>query len=469
MAQFDTVIRNAVVGTAADVFEADLGIAGGVITALGRGLGPARRDFDAAGRYVLPGGIDTHCHFDQPMRDSVTLADDFLSGTVSAAHGGTTTVVPFACQLQGQSVRDAVLDYHRRAAGKPVIDYGFHLIISDPTEVVLREELPALIREGYTSFKIYMTYETLKLSDRQIIAVLAVARHEGAMVMVHAENSDCIAWLTEELERQGKTAPYFHAVSRPQAVEREGTHRAITMSEIVGAPILLVHVSSADAVEQIRWAHGRGLKILAETCPQYLVLTADRLHVPGFEGAKYICSPPPRDEASQQAVWQGLASGVFQVVSSDHAAFRFDDPEGKKRHGVGASFTQVPNGIPGVETRMPLLFSEGVGKGRIDLRTFVALTATNAARIYGLYPRKGTIAVGSDADVVVWDQDREVVITSDLLHSACDYTPYEGMRVRGWPTVVFSRGEVVVEEGKLLVTPGRGQFLRCGRPSSLPA
>jgi dihydropyrimidinase len=469
MAQFDTVIRNAVVGTAVDVFEADLGIAGGVITALGRGLGPARRDFDAAGRYVLPGGIDTHCHFDQPMRDSVTLADDFLSGTVSAAHGGTTTVVPFACQLQGQSVRDAVLDYHRRAAGKPVIDYGFHLIISDPTEVVLREELPALIREGYTSFKIYMTYETLKLSDRQIIAVLAVARHEGAMVMVHAENSDCIAWLTEELERQGKTAPYFHAVSRPQAVEREGTHRAITMSEIVGAPILLVHVSSADAVEQIRWAHGRGLKILAETCPQYLVLTADRLHVPGFEGAKYICSPPPRDEASQQAVWQGLASGVFQVVSSDHAAFRFDDPEGKKRHGVGASFTQVPNGIPGVETRMPLLFSEGVGKGRIDLRTFVALTATNAAWIYGLYPRKGTIAVGSDADVVVWDQDREVVITSDLLHSACDYTPYEGMRVRGWPTVVFSRGEVVVEEGKLLVTPGRGQFLRCGRPSSLPA
>jgi dihydropyrimidinase len=469
MPEFDTVIRNAVVVTAADVFEADLGITDGVITAMGRGLGPARREVDAAGRYVTPGGIDTHCHFDQPMRDSVTLADDFLSGTVSAAHGGTTTVVPFACQLQGQSLRDAVADYHRRAAGKPVIDYAFHLIIADPTEAALREELPALIREGYTSFKIYMTYETLKLSDRQIIAVLAVARHEGAMVMVHAENSDCIAWLTEELERQGKTAPYFHAVSRPQAVEREGTHRAITMSEIVGAPILLVHVSSADAVEQIRWAHGRGLRILAETCPQYLVLTADHLHAPGFEGAKYICSPPPRDEASQRAVWQGLASGVFQVVSSDHAAFRFDDPQGKKRHGVGASFTQVPNGIPGVETRMPLLFSEGVGTGRIDLRTFVALTATNAARIYGLYPRKGTIAVGSDADLVVWDQDREVVVTADLLHSACDYTPYEGMRVRGWPTVVFSRGEAVVEEGKLLAAPGRGQFLRCGRPSPLSA
>ena len=465
MPEFDTVVRNAVVATAGDVFEADLGITDGVVAALGRNLGPARRDIDAAGRYVLPGGIDTHCHFDQPMRDTVTLADDFLSGTISAAHGGTTTVMPFACQLQGQSVRAAVEDYHRRAGRKPVIDYGFHLIISDPSEAVLRDELPALIREGYTSFKIYMTYETLKLSDRQIISVLALARREHAMVMVHAENSDCIAWLTAELERQGKTAPYFHAVSRPQAVEREGTHRAITMSEIVDVPILLVHVSSADAVEQIRWAHGRGLKILAETCPQYLVLTADHLHAPGFEGAKYICSPPPRDQASQQAVWQGLASGVFQVVSSDHAAFRFDDPEGKRRHGANAPFAKVPNGLPGVETRLPLLFSEGVNKGRIDIRTFVALTATNAARIYGLYPRKGTIAVGSDADLVLWDKDRQVVITNDLLHHNCDYTPYEGMAVRGWPAVVLSRGEVVVEEGKLLAEPGRGEFLRCGPPA----
>ena len=329
MAEFDMVIRNAVVGTAADIFHADIGISDGVITALGRRLGPARRDLDAGGRYVLPGGIDTHCHFDQPMRDTVTLADDFLSGTVSAAHGGTTTVVPFACQLQGQSVRAAVEDYHRRAADKPVIDYAFHLIVSDPTEHVLRDELPALIREGYSSFKIYMTYETLKLDDRQIISVLALARREGALVMVHAENSDCIAWLTAELEKAGKTRPYFHAVSRPLAVEREGTHRAITMSEIVDVPILLVHVSGADAVEQIRWARGRGLHILAETCPQYLVLTSDLLDQPGFEGAKYVCSPPPRDAASQQAVWNGLTSGVFQVVSSDHAAFRFDDPRGK--------------------------------------------------------------------------------------------------------------------------------------------
>ena len=464
MAEFDMVIRNAVVGTAADIFHADIGISDGVITALGRRLGPARRDLDAGGRYVLPGGIDTHCHFDQPMRDTVTLADDFLSGTVSAAHGGTTTVVPFACQLQGQSVRAAVEDYHRRAANKPVIDYAFHLILSDPTEQVLRDELPALIREGYSSFKIYMTYETLKLDDRQIISVLALARREGALVMVHAENSDCIAWLTAELEKAGKTRPYFHAVSRPLAVEREGTHRAITMSEIVDVPILLVHVSGADAVEQIRWARGRGLHILAETCPQYLVLTSDHLDQPGFEGAKYVCSPPPRDAASQEAVWNGLASGVFQVVSSDHAAFRFDDPRGKKRHGEDAPFAKLPNGLPGVETRLPLLFSEGVSKGRIDLPTFVALAATNAAKLYGLYPRKGTIAVGSDADLAIWNKDREVVITNEILHHNCDYTPYEGMRVRGWPEVVISRGEVVVEEGKLLAQPGRGQFLRCDRP-----
>ncbi len=467
MPEFDTVIRNAMVATAADVFPADIGIVGGVITTLGRGLGPARRDIDAAGRYVLPGGIDTHCHFDQPMRDSVTLADDFLSGPISAAHGGTTTVVPFACQLQGQTARAAVEDYHRRAAGKPVIDYAFHLIISDPTEAVLRDDLPGLIREGYTSFKIYMTYETLKLNDRQVISVLALARREGAMVMVHAENSECIAWLTAELEKHGKTAPYFHALSRPQAVEREGTHRAITMSEIVDVPILLVHVSSAETVEQIRWAQGRGLRIYAETCPQYLVLSADHLNAPDFEGAKFICSPPPRDVASQQAVWRGLAGGVFQVVSSDHAAFRFDDPMGKKRHGTSASFTKVPNGVPGVETRLPLLFSEGVSKGRIDVTTFVALTATNAARLYGLYPRKGTIAVGTDADLVIWDKDREVVITNDLLHHNCDYTPYEGLQVRGWPAVVMSRGEVVVEEGKLQVEPGRGEFLRCGPPARL--
>ena len=367
MAEFDTVIRNAVVVTAADVVEADLGIAGGVVTALGRGLGPARREIDAAGRYVMPGGIDTHCHFDQPMRDSVTLADDFLSGTVSAAHGGTTTVVPFACQLQGQSLRDAVDDYHRRAAGKPVIDYAFHLIISDPTEAALRDELPALIREGYSSFKIYMTYETLKLSDRQIIAVLAVARREGAMVMVHAENSDCIAWLTEELERQGKTAPYFHAVSR----RRRWSARAPTARSPCPRSWARPSCSSTSRARTRSSRSAGPTGAASASWPRPAPSTSSS---PPSTCTRPGSRAPSTSAARPRATRR--ASGRCGTASPP-ASSRCSPPTtrpsastirpGKKRHGDRASFTQVPNGIPGVETRMPLLFSEGVGKGRIDL------------------------------------------------------------------------------------------------------
>ena len=261
MPEFELVIRNARVATAADVFECDIGVTDGRIAALARGLGKGVQDIDAAGRWVLPGGVDGHCHLDQPMSDGSLMADDFRTGTRSAACGGTTTVIPFACQFKGQSLRAAVDDYHRRADGKAVIDYAFHLIVSDPTEMVLKEELPQLINEGYTSFKIYMTYDDLKLNDRQILEVLTVARREGAMVMVHAENTDCIAWLTEQLLAAGHTAPRFHAASRPMLVEREATHRAIAFAELVDLPVLLVHVSGRDAVEQIRWAQGRGLRV----------------------------------------------------------------------------------------------------------------------------------------------------------------------------------------------------------------
>jgi dihydropyrimidinase len=413
---------------------------------------------------VLPGGIDAHCHIDQPSSDGTVCADDFRSGTIAAACGGTTTILPFAVQAKGQSVRAAVEDYHARARGKAMIDYAFHLIVSDPSRQVIDQELPELIRSGYTSFKIYMTYDDLKLNDRQILDVLALARRERALVMVHAENSDVIAWLTEKLERAGRTAPRFHAVSRPAAVEREATHRAISLSEIVGTPILLVHVAGRDAVEQIRWAQARGLAIYAETCPQYLFLTESDLARPGFEGAKFLCSPPPRDKASQEAIWQGLSSGVFQVFSSDHAPTRYNDAKGKMIRGTGAPFRYVPNGVPGIETRLPLLFSAGVIGGRIDLATFVALTATNPARIYGLYPRKGTLAIGSDADVVLWDPQRVAVIANDRLHHAVDFTPYEGMSVTGWPVTTISRGEVVWQDGRVLGSAGRGQFLPCGIP-----
>jgi dihydropyrimidinase len=426
---------------------------------------PAGRDeVDARDMYVLPGGVDAHCHLDQPSSDGSQCADDFRSGTIAAACGGTTTVIPFALQFKGQGVRIAVEDYHRRAAGKAVIDYAFHLIVSDPTPAVLHQELPALIREGYTSFKIYMTYDDLKLSDRQSLEVLALARRERALVMVHAENSDVIGWLTDTLEAAGHTAPRYHAAARPNVVEREATHRAISLSEVVGVPILIVHVSASDAMKQIRWAQGRGLPIYAETCPQYLFLSEEDLARPGFEGAKCLCSPPPRDKHNQAAIWQGLRSGVFQVFSSDHAPTRYNDPRGKKIRGEHASFRYIPNGVPGIETRLPLLFSAGVTDGRLGLTSFVALTATNPARIYGLYPRKGSLAIGADADIAIWDPRRSEVITNERLHHAVDFTPYEGTRVTGWPIMTLSRGEIVYRDGEVLAAPGRGQFLPCGIP-----
>ena len=461
---FDLVVRNAHAVTAADAQRCDIGVRGGRIVALADRLGAARREIDAAGRLVLPGGVDGHCHMDQPMPPPMRMADDFESGTRSAACGGTTTVIPFAAQAKGQSLVAAVEDYHRRASGKACIDYAFHLIVSDPTREVLVRELPRLIGEGYTSFKIYMTYDELKLSDRDILAVFDVARREGAMVMVHAENSDAIAWLTERLTAAGRSAPKYHAASRPMPVEREATHRAITFSELADVPILIVHVSGADAVEQIRWAHGRGLNIYAETCPQYLFLTADDLGVDGYHGAKCVCSPPPRDKANQQRIWDGLANGVFHVFSSDHAPFRYDDPRGKKLGGKEVAFPYIPNGIPGLETRLPLLFSEGVLKGRIDLHQFVALTASNPARMYGLYPRKGTIAIGADADLVIWDDKRAVTIRNSALHHAVDYTPYEGFKITGWPAITLSKGELVWD-GAFRGRSGQGEFLRCALPT----
>ena len=464
MAEYDLVVRNGTVATAGDVAMADIGIRGGRVAALGAGLGAGESEIDAAGKIVTPGGVDAHCHLDQPTSDGSVMADDFESGTVSAAFGGTTTVIPFACQMKGQSLRPAVEDYHRRAAGKAVIDYAFHLILSDPTDRVLGQELPALIRDGYTSFKVYMTYDDMKLSDREILDVLGVARRERAMTMIHAENADCIAWLTERLEAAGNIEPKYHAASRPPPVEREATHRAASLAEIADAPVLIVHVSGAEAIDQIRAAQARGVRVYAETCPQYLFLTAADLDLEGFEGAKCICSPPPRDAASQEAVWTALRTGLFHVFSSDHAPFRYASDRGKQIRGKDASFAHVPNGIPGLETRMPLLFSEGVGKGRIDLRTFVRLTAANPAWMYGLYPAKGTVAVGSDADMVIWDPQRRVTLTNAMLHHNVDYTPYEGMQLTGWPETTLSRGTVVCDRGALKAEIGRGAFLRCATP-----
>ena len=467
-ADFDLVVRNAHVVTASDEMDCDIGVRNGRVVALGLDLTGGTREINAAGRVVTPGGVDAHCHLDQPMAPPVHMADDFDSGTRSAACGGTTTVIPFAAQVKGQSLRAAVEDYHRRAGDKAHVDYAFHLIVSDPTLQVLQEELPALIREGYTSFKIYMTYDDLKLDDGQILDVLSVARQHGAMAMVHAENADCIEWLTRRLEAAGRTAPRFHAHARPMLVEREATHRAIALSELVDVPILIVHVSGREAVEQIRWARAQGLQVFAETCPQYLFLTAEDLGIDdSYQGARCVCSPPPRDKRNQQFIWDGLADGLFTVFSSDHAPFRFDAPEGKKPGGQEVPFRHIPNGIPGLETRMALLYSEGVLGGRITANRFVELTSTNPAKAYGLHPRKGAIAVGSDADLVVWDV-RDLKITNSALHHAVDYTPYEGITLRAWPGLTVCRGEVLWDGTRFLGRGGHGQFLRCAAPSLLP-
>jgi dihydropyrimidinase len=315
-----------------------------------------------------------------------------------------------------------------------------------------------LIRRGHTSLKVYMTYEALHLSDRQILDVFATARQERAIVLIHAENHEILTWLADRLEAAGRIAPKEHAASRPLAVEREATHRAVTLAEIAGVPLVVVHISGADPLEEVRRARARGFKVIAETCPQYLLLTADDLDMPDMEGAKAMCSPPPRDAAAQASLWRGIEDGTFDIINSDHAPYRFD-AEGKLRAGRGASFRKVANGIPGLETRLPLLFSEGVVKGRIDLPRFVALTATNNAKLYGLHPRKGTIAIGADADIAIWDPEKRVTIRNDDLHHNVDYTPYEGLEIQGWPETVMSRGEIIVEGGALKGRPGRGRFL----------
>ncbi|ESR25224.1 dihydropyrimidinase [Lutibaculum baratangense] len=457
---YETIVKGATVVTAADTFQADIGIAQGRIAALGRDLRDAAEVIEADGLLALPGGIDSHVHIAQPSGDGVVMADDFASGTRSAACGGNTTILPFCLQQRGQRLREALDDYHALAAGQCHVDVGFHLILADPTPHVLGQELPALVAEGYTSLKLFMTYEGLALSDRQILDTMDVARETGALVMVHAENEDAIRFLWDKAERHGETAPKYHAATRPVPVEREATHRAISLAEIAGVPLMVVHVSNREAMEEIDRARRRGLKVFGETCPQYLMLTAEDLDLEGMEGARFVCSPPPRDRASQAACWEGLETGIFDVFSSDHCPFRWEDTAGKQHPKGRQSFRWIPNGIPGVETRLPILFSEGVRKGRISVNRFVALTATNHARLYGLYPRKGTLAVGSDADITLWDPERRCRISQSRLHHGADYTPYEGLEVEGWPVRTMVRGVTVALEGEIVGPSGHGRYLR---------
>jgi dihydropyrimidinase len=468
MQALDLVVRHGTVVTASDTFRADVGVRGGRVVAIAEELPRAEQEIDAAGKLVLPGGVDSHCHIEQLSGMGIRTADDFHTGTVSAAFGGTTTVIPFAAQHRGQSMLDVVADYRERAR-KAVIDHAFHMIVSDPTETVLADELPALIRDGYASLKLFMTYPLLRLDDAQMLDLLSLARRERAMVSVHAENDAMIAWVTRRLLERGHSAPRYHAISHPRAAEVEAVNRLIAMATLVDQPIVVFHVTTEGSMAAIREARSRGQKVFAETCPQYLFLEARDLDKPGLEGAKWMFSPPARDAADRAAMWRGVQNGTFQIVSSDHAPYRFD-ASGKLANGRDPDFKQIANGIPGIELRLPLLFSEGVGKGSIDLERFVALCCTNPAKIYGLHPNKGTIAIGSDADLAIWDPDKTVEVTDATTHDAVDYCPYAGMMLTGWPVTVISRGEVIVDGGELLAERGRGRFLaRAAGAAAKPA
>ena len=450
---YDTIIKGAKVVTASGVTICDIGITNGIIVTLGLALENAKNTIDASGLIALPGGIDSHVHISQPSGPGIEMADDFKSGTCSAACGGNTTVLPFCLPEGRQSLRKAVEEYQDKALGQCMTDVSFHLIIKDTDSVTLGQELPALIQAGYTSLKVFMTYAGLALTDRQILEVMSVAREHKAMVMVHAENEDAINFLQENALREGKTNPYHHAMTRPIPVEREATHRAISLAEIAGIPLTIVHVSNGEATQEILQARERGLKVFAETCPQYISLTVKDLNQDNFDGAKYVCSPPPRTSEEWPKIWAGIEQGAFDLFSSDHCPFRFTSITGKDAPGARTNFRNIPNGIPGVETRLPILFSEGVVKGRISLERFAELTATNHARLYGLYPQKGAIMVGADADIALWNPEKSKQIKQSDLHHGTDYTPWEGFQVTGWPVRTILRGLTTMLDGEPIGEP----------------
>jgi len=458
---YDLMIRGGRVATASDVFEADVAISGETIAAIGRRLGPAEREIDARDKLVLPGGVDSHCHIEQLSAAGIMNADTFESATTSAAFGGTTTVISFAAQHVGMQLTQVLEEYHALARKGAVIDYAFHTIIADPTRATLEQDLPALIKQGHGSIKIFMTYDRLKIDDEPLLDILVAAREGGALLCAHAENHGIISWMTKRLLAGGYTDPKYHAISHARFSEAEAFNRLIGMAALVDQPIMIFHVSTAEGAKVIRDARGQGLKVFAETCPQYLFLTADDLDRPGVEGAKWMCSPPPRRSSDQEALWTALSLGDLQTISSDHAPYRFD-ATGKLRAGPAPNFKQVANGLPGLETRLPLLFDAMVSQGRLGLEKFVELTATAPAKIYNLHPRKGSIAIGADADIAIWDPNRRVTISDDLMHDRAGYTPYAGRVVQGWPDTVLSRGRIIVENGTLSAAPGSGRFLPRG-------
>jgi dihydropyrimidinase len=459
--EFDLVIKGGTIVTAAETARADIGIIGERIAAIGSGL-LGDRVIDASGRLVMPGGVDSHCHIEQlrPGRGGAGFGADeesFFTGSTAALAGGTTSVVTFAAQFKGGGLLAPLAEYRRRAAAGAMVDYAFHQIITDPSDEVIANDLPQVVASGVRSLKVFLTYDASRLDDRQYLRVLAAARRLGALVTVHCENYDAIALRTAALLAAELTAPKYHAWSRPTMVEREATHRAIALAELMDQPIQVFHVSCPEAAEEVARARARGVKVWAETCPQYFYLGAADMDRPGFEGAKFICSPAPRGPAEQEGLWDYVRNGTLGNISSDHSATSFDGTLGKRVNGE-APFSVVPNGVPGLTTRMPLLFSAGVATGRITPSDFVRLTSSAPAALFGLVG-KGSLMPGADADVVLWDPERRVTITQSLMQHAVDYTPYEGVEVTGWPTATIRRGTVVMRDGHVQAEAGSGRYL----------
>ena len=450
------LIKGGTIVTAADQYVGDVLVEDERITTIGTALTmQADRVIDATGKYVLPGGIDVHTHLDMPF-GGTTSADDFESGTRAAAHGGTTTVVDFAIQYKGQRLHDAWEAWQKKAEGKATIDYGFHMIITDLNDQV-EQEMDALVRQGVTSFKLFMAYPgVFMLDDASIFKALLRTGKNGGTICMHAENGGVIDVLVKRALAEGKTAPKYHALTRPARAEAEATHRAIALAEIADVPIYIVHLSAAEALEMVTEARDRGLPAFAETCPQYLFLSYDNYEEPGFNGAKYVMSPPLRPKETQDKLWRGLAYNDLQVISTDHCPFCMKE---QKELGVD-DFSKIPNGAPGIETRMSLVYDGGVRQGRISLNRFVELTSTSPAKIFGLFPRKGTIAPGSDADIVIFDPKRTMTFGVKTLHMKVDYNPYEGREVTGVTETVISRGNVMIDNGTFTGRAGAGSFLK---------
>jgi dihydropyrimidinase len=450
------LIKGGRVLTAADDYVGDVYVEGERISLIGESVDvQADKVIDAAGKYVLPGGIDPHTHLDMPFGGTVTI-DDVESGQTSAAFGGTTCHVDFIIQPPGSTFAAALDEWRSKANGKQVIDMGYHMAVTDLKEGGTLEELASLPDEGITSYKLFMAYKgVLMVDDETLFRTMQVAAETGALVMAHAENGDAIDVLVKEALAAGHTAPKYHALTRPPETEGEATNRAIQLSRVAGSPLYVVHVSCAEAVEPIAVAREKGWNIHGETCTQYFFVDYPFLERPDFEGAKYVYTPPPRDKANQDVLWNAVRTDILSVVSTDHCAFLWD---GQKTMGKD-DFSKIPNGAPGLENRLQMMHEFGVRAGRITLNRMVELLSTNPAKLFGLYPRKGTIAVGSDADIVVFDPERKVTISATTHHSKSDYNLFEGTEVRGSPEVVLLRGNVLVENDELIAAPGVGQFV----------